>query len=191
MFRTFILGIVLGVAAAGALAHFVPAVDLHREASLVSVKPNGGNTESFHILVPRDRIVVGRAGAEDAVPPGLEWPETPELASLHTELFKIRDRNDKVIGVANRFASATEGSGPFIQWALHFPARGTMLLQMQIAPNDDGLRLGTLRAGTREFAELTGRVREQFTTDVEEADYDITGRIDLVTELVGPQDDGE
>lgn len=191
MFKTFILGIILGVAAAGAMAHFLPAVDLYREDSLVSVKPNGGNTESFHILIPRDRVVVGRAGAEEAVPPGLAWPENPDFAGLHAELFKIRDRNDRVIGIANRFASATEDSGPFIQWSLHFPARGTMLLQMQINPNEDGYRVGTMHAGTREFAELTGRVREQFTTDIEATDYDVTGRINLVAEFIGPQDEDE
>ena len=59
MFKSFIAGILLGVAVGVAALYYVPAVDQVREQSMIEVKPNGGNIESFHINVPTDRIMVG------------------------------------------------------------------------------------------------------------------------------------
>lgn len=191
MFKVLILGMLLGLLGAGALVHYAPAVDLHREASLISVQPNGGNAESFHINLPRDRILVGRAASDDSIPPGLEWPQDELIAGAQTEMFKIRDRNDTVIGIASRLANAAEDSDPFIQWVLHFPARGTMFINMDIVPTEAGYRRGTLTAGTRDFALLEGEVREQFETAVEDAEFDVDGRVRLVAMLVGPQSEEE
>jgi len=63
-------------------------------------------------------------------------------AILQAEIFKVRDRNNVVIGVASRLASASEQTGPFIEWVLHLPARGTVYLQMDLAPSADGHRNG-------------------------------------------------
>lgn len=190
MFKTLLIGIILGVAGAGALTYFVPAVDLHRERSLVSVQANGGNSETFRINLPRDRVLVGIAGAENSIPAGLQWPSDDVLGNFQAEIFKVRDRNNVVIGVASRLASSTDESGAFIEWTIHLPARGTLYVQMEMSPTEDGYRNGTLRTGTRDFEELTGSVREHFIADVEDKDYDIESRIELVSALVGPlQDD--
>ena len=70
MFKTFIAGIVLGIAAAAGALYAYPAVDQQRVASIVSVSANGGNTESFHVNVPMDRIMVGaQAEARTPSPP--------------------------------------------------------------------------------------------------------------------------
>ena len=42
MFKTFILGVILGVSGAIALLYFVPVVDVARENSIITVQPNGG-----------------------------------------------------------------------------------------------------------------------------------------------------
>jgi hypothetical protein len=184
LLRTAFLGFILGIAGSAALAYFVPVVDLHRERSLVSVQPNGGNLETFRIDLPRDRILVGLAGAEASMPAGLEWPVDPALGNFQAEIFKVRDSNNVVIGVASRLASSTDASGSFIEWALHFPARGTLYARMEMSPTDQGYRNGTVRAGTRDFEHLAGSVREHYIAKVEEQDHDIKSRIELVTALV-------
>ena len=191
LFKTFIFGIFAGLAGAGALTYFIPAVDLHREVSLISVRANGGNTETFRIDVPRDRILVGLAGEDSSLPAGLDWPGDELLGNLQAEIFKVRDRNDAVIGVASRLASASEATGPFIEWALHLPARGTIYLQMNLAPSEEGHRNGRLTAGTREFEILSGTVKEQFITDIENEYFNIDGRIELITAFVGSLVDEE
>ena len=79
----------LGIAGAGALAYSVPVVDLHRESSHISVRANGGNIETFRIKLPRDRMLVGLAGADNALPAGLEWPGEELLGNLQAEMFKV------------------------------------------------------------------------------------------------------
>ena len=189
MFKTFVFGIVLGVVGAGAVAWSVPAVDLHREVSLISVQSNGGNTETFRIDLPRDRIMVGLAGVDNALPAELEWPGEHLLGNLQAEMFKVRDRNGVVIGVASRLATATEETGPFIEWAVHLPARGTIFLQMDLEAAAEGYRSGTLKAGTRDFETLRGSVREQFITDVGDGEGELDGRIELITSFIGQWED--
>lgn len=189
LLKTFIFGIILGVLGAGALIYFVPAVDLHRERSLISVQPNGGNSESFRINLPRDRILVGLPGVDDSIPAGLDWPGEELLGDMQAEIFKLRDDNNVVVGVASRLASSSEDTGPFIEWVVHLPARGTMYLQMDLTPTADGVRNGALRSGTQDFLILHGNVREHFVSVVE--DDDVQGRIVLETELVAPLGDEE
>lgn len=189
MFKTFVFGIFLGIGGAGALAYSVPAVDLHREASHITVRSNGGNAETFRIDLPRDRIMVGLAGADNALPAGLDWPGEDLLGNLQAEMFKLRDRNNVVIGIASRLASASEVTGPFIEWTLHLPARGSIYLRMDLAPTDQGYRNGTLIAGTREFETMSGSIREQFISNDQNAEFDGNGRIELVTAFVGSFDD--
>lgn len=189
LLKTFIFGIILGALGAGALIYFVPAVDLHRERSLISVQPNGGNSESFRINLPRDRILVGLPGVDDSIPAGLDWPGEELLGDMQAEIFKLRDDNNVVVGVASRLASSSEDTGPFIEWVVHLPARGTMYLQMDLTPTADGVRNGALRSGTQDFLILNGNVREHFVSVVE--DDDVQGRIVLETVFVAPLGDEE
>lgn len=177
----------LGAAAA---VYFVPAVDLHREQSLIEVQANGGNLEEYRINLPRDRIMVGLAGSEDSIPAGLDWPGPALLGDTQTELFKVRNRDDAVIGVASRLASSTGASGAFIEWTLHFPARGTVYAEMELAPTADGFRNGVVRAGTREFEDLSGAIKEKFVAAEQESD-DSQGRIEIIAALVAPLGDVE
>ncbi len=185
MGKTFILGLILGLAAAAGLTYSVELVDLHREPSHISVQANGGNMETFRIDLPRDRILVGLAGEENALPAELDWPSDALFGSLQAEMFKVRDRYDVVIGVASRLASASEQTGPFIEWVLHLPARGTLYLQMDVTPAPEGHRNGRMLAGTRDFVTMHGSAREQFVTDIESSDAGVQGRIELITVLVG------
>lgn len=185
VFKALYIGIACGALAAAAVIWFVPAVDQHREPSLISVEPNGGNREIFHINLPQDRILAGMAGLEN-VPPGLEWPATGALAGAQAELFKIRDGHDVVVGVASRIAGAGAATGAVVEWMLHLPARGSIYVTMQAAAGSDGYRGGSVRAGTREFAGLHGNVIERHfdARDAASPEGDSDGRIELVTALV-------
>lgn len=189
LFKTFNLGILLGIAAAAAFVYLYPLVDLHRESSLIAVHANGGNSESFHIRLPGDRIMAGVPGLPESTPPGLEWPDHDFLANIQTELFKVRNENGIVVGAASRMAGSSEQHGLFVEWAVHLPARGSMFLTMASSPSADGFREGSLRAGTREFLNLHGTVLERFVQESDDPDFESTGRLELLAALVGPAEE--
>jgi len=186
LFKFFSSGIVLGLVATAGLLYFVPAVDQERERSIMSVRANGGVIESFHVNLPLDRVLAGRPDLTTPVPEGLDWPDDDFLRGTQTELFKIRNADDKVIGVASRM---TGGAGqPFVEWAVHLPARGTMYLVMSDRANETGARIGSLRAGTQEFATLNGKVVERYIAKDAANGNDAGGTLELVTSLVSSLD---
>lgn len=190
LFKTFVFGIILGLFGTGALAYFAPVIDIHRERSLIEVQPNGGNIEEYRINLPRDRIMVGLAGSKGSLPAGLDWPGADRLGDTQAEIFKVRNRDNAVIGVASRLASSADSTGSFIEWALHFPARGTLYTQMALAPSPEGFRTGVMRAGTRDFLDLSGTMRERFVAG-KDGDSDAQGHIELQAILVAPLGDVE
>jgi hypothetical protein len=62
---------------------------------------------------------------------------------------------------------------------------------MQMKPSADGHRKGLLMAGTREFELLNGQVGEFYNSEVANAEYEIIGRLELHTQLVGQHGDDE
>ena len=191
MFRLFLVGIVLGLAATGAGLYYFPAVNQFREHSLIVVHPNQGNTESFHINVPTDRILIGAPGREDPLPADLEWPEDLQFAGVRSELFKIRNGKDAVVGVASRLAASNPDSGDIIEWVLHLPARGSVYMSLQTEPSEGGRRLGRFLSGTREFAKLRGSVSERWVADTSGTEDSESGRIELLTAFVSTEFDDE
>lgn len=187
MFKTFVFGIMLGVAAAAAGLYFLPVVDQAREPSLIVVHRNHGNTESFHVNVPMDRIMIGAQGQATALPPGLEWPSTEQFSELRTELFKIRNGKDTVVGVASRISANSEANGDIIEWVLHLPARGSIYVGMESEPLEGGFRIGELRGGTREFESLEGQVTERWVADTTGVEDAPAGRIELITAFVAQE----
>lgn len=187
LLKTFIVGILLGIVGAAAALYAYPAVDQHRERSIVTVAANGGNIESFHVNVPMDRIMVGAAGRKQALPTGVQWPVDQAFEDIRVELFKIRNAQDTVVGVASRTA-AKDGSGEVIDWVLHLPARGSMFVSMQPEALTDGFRKGELRAGSREFAPLGGSMSERWVRDTTGAEDAPAGRIELVTSYLRRQE---
>lgn len=184
LFRTFLIGIVLGLAAAAGALYAIPVVDQHREASIIRVAPNGGNTESFHVNIPMDRIMAGAPDASQVVPAGLPWPATEVLGGVRAEVFKLRNANDMVVGVGVRTAVERDG-GRVIDWALHLPARGSMFIGLEAAPRDGGFRLGEMRAGSREFAHLSGVLTERWVANTSGEDDAPLGRLELQAMYVG------
>jgi hypothetical protein len=192
LLRTFFIGILLGLAAAaGALYGY--SVDQVREVSIVKVVPNIGNRESFHINVPMDRIMVRAPGQTGALPAGLVWPTDEILANVRTEMFKIRNERDTVVGVAVR-AAAKYGDEDIIDWVLHLPARGSVSVNMDVTAREGGYRLGEIRAGSREFAPLHGFMTERWVANTSDDEDAPSGYIELMATYVvenKPQDDEE
>lgn len=184
LLKTFFLGMVLGLAAAAGVLYAIPAVDQIREASIIKVAPNGGNSEMFHINVPMDRIMLGDGGQAGGIPPGLEWPTDEVLAGVRAELFKIRDARDTVVGVAVRTA-ATSQENNVIDWVLHLPARGSLFINMDVAPLEGGYRIGEIASGSREFGPLSGFMTERWIANDSNEEDAPAGRIELLTSYVG------
>lgn len=187
MLKTFIIGIVLGIAAAAAALYAYPVVDQHREASIVSVAPNGRNSESFHVDVPMDRILTGAPGQQQALPPGMEWPVDPVLHGVRVELFKLRNARDTVVGVAARTVAESERLD-VIDWVLHLPARGSVFASIRPEALEGGFRRGELRAGSREFATLKGSITERWVADTSGNEDAPAGRIELTATYIGDQE---
>lgn len=184
MIKTFLFGIVLGIiVAAGALYAF-PVVDQARETSIISVAPNGGTIESFHVNIPIDRIMTGTPTRGESVPANLEWPGGNQLGDVRMEMFKIRNARDAVVGVAVRTA-AKRDSETVIDWMLHLPARGSLMVSMEPEPRESGARIGTIVSGSREFEELSGALAERWVANQSDAEDAPLGRIELRASYLG------
>ncbi len=184
MIKTFITGVVLGIVSFGAALYLVPVVEQYREVSMITVKPNGGNAESFHVNIPMDRIMSGAPEQKAPVPVGMEWPSDDKFSGVRAELFKVRNSKDAVVGVASRIAAERDADGSIIEWVLHLPARGSIYVSMQPQSAEGGYRSGQIRGGTREFSSLQGRVMERWVADTSGVEDAPTGRIELQTQLV-------
>ena len=184
LLKTFFVGVVLGLAAAAGALYAIPVVDQVRETSIVTVAPNGGNAEVFHVNMPMDRIMSGAPGQSAAVPPNLQWPSDETLDGIRTELFKVRNARDTVVGVAVRSA-ATNSREEVIDWVVHLPARGSIFVNMDVTPREGGYRIGEIRAGSREFASLSGFMTERWVVNTSGDEDAPTGRIELQATYVG------
>lgn len=183
MIKSLITGLLLGIAIGATAIYFVPVVDQARERSIIEVTPNGGNREVFHANIPDDRIVIGLPNQVEPVPRGLEWPNDELFANTRTELFKIRNANDIVVGVASRIA-ASDSDGATVEWTFHMPARGSGYVLMRPKPEGQAYRDGELRSGTREFANFVGDVTERWVASNSSGDDGPVGKIELSTSFV-------
>ena len=183
MFKTFIAGIMLGVVAAVAVLYVFSIVDQHRDASIITVEPNGVNIERFHVSLPADRIMLGSSAAGRSLPPGVDWPVNPAFADLNVELFKLRNARNTVVGVASRIVATDATTERVIEWLLHLPARGSVYVTMEPVSVDDDKRRGLLRQGTREFATLSGDMTERWVAAP--GSDKAYGRIELKTAFSG------
>lgn len=185
MLKTIIFGFLLGVVGTVAAAYYVPVVDQYRESSVISVAPNGGNTESLRINIPTDRIMIGAPMQAEPLPPGLRWPTEELFDGVRVELFKVRNTHETVIGVASRMVADSDQIEDSVEWVLHLPARGTFYVTMPAQSADGISRVGSLRAGTREFRPMQGAVSERWVPNTDDDPDAQEGYIEIVTSFVG------
>jgi len=183
LLKTFIIGILLGMLAAAGALYTIPVVDQYREVSIVTVAPNGGNSELFHINIPADRVMIGATGKDGDVPLELAWPQDKVFENIGTEIFKVRNAKDAVIGVAARTV-AKEGDTDLTDWVIHLPARGSLFVNMESQPEAGRARIGKLRTGSREFGDLNGFIAESWVSNTSSEDGVPRGRIELRADCV-------
>lgn len=217
-FGSFAAGIVLALA----FALLYPAPVPPRFPSLISVQPDGGRREDFVIRWPADRIPLpadlraARAGAVASTDSaGAMVLADAGGRRVSGEVFRLRDADGKVVGVASR-VSAGGGARPSADWMLVIPGRGALLLHQADAADlaaraVPGTRRraaspaqqstfwgsrrefratapgsGTVVHATREFAGLTGSFTETWALEGVDGDGATRGTIRLVTLLRQP-----
>lgn len=135
MARIFTFSFLAGLVLAGLAATFWPLPGHLRFRSLIAVQSDGGAQENFQIEWPGDRIA--RPGEDRATLPagaavGVSVLEDSAGHRSSAELFRLRDAEDNVIGVAARLT----GSGGVVAdpgrsastWLLVIPSRGALYL---------------------------------------------------------------
>jgi hypothetical protein len=188
LIKSFVSGILLSIAVSVSALYYIPIVNQVRENSMITVIPNVGNTEVFHANVPMDRIMIGAPRQASPLPVGLDWPDDDSFSGIRAELFKIRNANDIVVGVASRIAGSTEND-EIVEWVLHLPARGSAYLIMEPVADSGGYRAGEMRAGTDEFGDLQGQAIERWVVDTSGDEYAPEGKIELITAFVAVQEE--
>ena len=190
MIKTFLIGLSLGLVSAGALSPYFSTVNLHREPSLISVQPNGGAVEDFFIKLPGDRILNSLPQSSQGYPLSFKGTLSSYNIDTQAEIFKVRNQNGTVIGLGSRLSSSKESTGGFVEWSLHFPARGSMYIKMRLNPANGGVRHGELVSGTRDFGNLSGSITERvLTVAAQKPAIDV--QIHLQTVLMQSQGDPE
>lgn len=122
----------------------------------------------------------------EPLPPGLRWPIDELFDEVRVELFKVRNAHDTVIGVASRMVADSETIEDSVEWVVHLPARGTFYVTMPAQSTEGGRRIGSLRAGTREFRPMQGKAAERWVPNTDDDDVDAPdGHIELMTSFVG------
>ena len=138
MKRTFIISFVAGLLVVAVLAATWPLPTHPRIRSLISVAADGGRQEEFVIHWPDDRIArpgeparEAGAGVAGSVA-GAVVLEDSAGNRASAELFRLRDAEGNVIGIAGRLA----GTGGAIadprrsasNWLLVIPSRGALFM---------------------------------------------------------------
>jgi hypothetical protein len=192
---TFVFGVLLTLIA----ANFYPFKGAPRLPSGATVVANGGRAEVFFVRLPEDRLGSPRSAAT------AEFPRAAFAAvgerKIVAELFRLRDVDGQVIGLATRLDGTVAGSegaaSRTVDWMLVIRSRGALLMSRGSIPADNSLAIssdwmgldaetgGIVVKGTDEFTGLVGVYVEH--TEVEEIDDAgvIHGVLTLDTRLRG------
>jgi hypothetical protein len=135
MKRLFVIAFIAGLLSVALAAALWPLPQHVRFRSLITVPPDGGRQEDFVIRWPEDRIA-RPSEARTELPPmaaaGSAVLEDSAGRRASAEMFRLRDTEDNVIGVAARLAGtggAVAGRGRAASsWLLVIPSRGALFL---------------------------------------------------------------
>ena len=157
-----ILGFLAGLASVAGLAFTAPFLAQERVHAETRVQNNGGRFERFEIRLPDDRLNVLPA-ADSAVelwPSSTNWYADLAPFNQSASVFRVRNENGEVIGTGVRVRGVNRDSD--VEWVLHVPARGTLVLQGESA---EVAELGDIALGTGEFSELGGTWEARLDAD--------------------------
>ena len=130
---TFLAGLAIVLVAAGVF----PLPEHVRFRSQSEALTGGGRQEDFLIRWPEDRIAIPGSErlAESTVAAGSVALRTSDAGLAGAELFRLRDTDGNVIGVASRTTARVQGqrvpSASVSNWMLMIPSRGTLLLSQE------------------------------------------------------------
>ena len=145
MKRTFILSFLAGIVLTVACAALFPLPRHERFPSQIEVRTNGGRAEDFQIRWPQDRLSFDTeaTAADSPVTEGLVVLSDPQGPAA-AELFRLRDAQGNVIGLASRLTARMPGRGgrsrSVTNWSLLIPSRGALLLVQE-----NGADMGPVR----------------------------------------------
>ncbi|MEO7386247.1 MAG: hypothetical protein ABIX37_04860 [Gammaproteobacteria bacterium] len=153
MKRLFVVAFVAGLLAVALAATLWPLPSHFRYRAITSVPIDGGRQEEFIIHWPEDRIArpgEQRSGLLPAVVAGAAVLEDSAGRRVSAELFRLRDTEDNVIGVAGRLAgtggAVADAGRSASNWLLVIPSRGALFLA-QSDVEDTTLREGVAADG--------------------------------------------
>jgi len=135
MKRLFVIAFIAGLLAVALAATFWPLPRHLRYHAITSVPADGGRQEDFIIRWPEDRIA--RPGDRKAELPavaavGAAVLEDSAGRRASAELFRLRDTEDNVIGVAGRLAgtggAVADAGRSASNWLVVIPSRGALFL---------------------------------------------------------------
>jgi hypothetical protein len=158
MKRLFLFAFIAGLLVVAVTATVWPMPKHLRYQSLISVASDGGRQEDFVIRWPGDRIPrPGEVRSEPyaAAAVGAAALEDTAGSRVSAEMFRVRDTEDNVIGVASRLA----GTGAAIadpgrsasSWLIVIPSRGAIFL-IQTDAFDATIREQLTEEGNMAFA---------------------------------------
>jgi hypothetical protein len=130
--RLFFWSILAGAALAVLALLLLPLPGHQRVRSNISVLNNGGRAESFTIQWPRDRIEMPASRDPGLVSagPAIELRANAGGRAA-VEVFRVRDANGTVVGVASRTISRGASGGQLrdgSDWILLIPSRGALFM---------------------------------------------------------------
>ena len=135
MKRLFFVMFIAGLVLVALATTFWPLPGHLRYRSLITVPPDGGRQEAFVIHWPEDRLA--RPGEERSALPvaaavGATVLQDTAGRRASAELFRLRDAEDNIIGVASRLAGTGEAIADpgrsASNWLLVIPSRGALFL---------------------------------------------------------------
>ncbi len=162
MKNAFLFGLIAGLLAVFGLAYAAPFLSQERVRSETRVENNGGRLELFQIDLTRDTLVQAPGTDSDAplVPGEVSWFSDLAPFSGLAAVYRLRNENGVVVGTASRVRGLANNDD--VEWVLHFPARGTLVLS---GVSIDRAEAGEIRAGLREFRRLAGDWQAQLDED--------------------------
>lgn len=158
-FATFLVGLALTAVVAGVW----PLPEHPRIRSQIDVIQGGGRQEEFVIRWPQDRIALpaGQTVGEPTGTTGTTVFRARDGEVASAELFRLRDVDGSVIGIASRMTARVTGqrvpTASASNWMLLIPSRGSLLLTQEnsadVGPawNADGGALYIAPAETASF----------------------------------------
>ena len=195
--RLFLGAFFAGFLLALLAAHFYPLPVPARAYSLAAALPDGGREEIFTIRLPDDKLGSPRAAAT------AEFPD-PRFAAdgrrqVLAELFRVRDINGELIGLAARLNGTapdfTEAAQAVTDWMLLVPGRGALLMsrgsvaaggEYEFVAERMGFSVadsGSVVGGSGDFADLAGFYQEATVVDRVAPDGEVYGKVTLTTRL--------